>query len=52
MSKLTLTVLSLRYSSWSMRPWLALYHTGVPFDTETVSLPHMARQAEDRKSVV
>ena len=46
MSKLTLTVLSLRYSSWSMRPWLALYHTGVPFDTETVSLPHMARQAE------
>jgi hypothetical protein len=24
MSKLKLTVLSLRYSSWSMRPWLAL----------------------------
>ncbi len=46
MSKLVLTVLSLRYSSWSMRPWLALYHTGVPFETETVSLPHMARQSE------
>jgi glutathione S-transferase len=46
MSKLILTVLSLRYSSWSMRPWLALYHTGVPFDTETVALPHMARQGE------
>jgi glutathione S-transferase len=46
MSKLKLTVLSLRYSSWSMRPWLALYHTGVPFETETVSLPHMARQSE------
>jgi glutathione S-transferase len=46
MSKLVLTVLSLRYSSWSMRPWLALYHTGVPFETETVELPHMARQSE------
>jgi glutathione S-transferase len=29
-----------------MRPWLALYHTGAPFETETVSLPHMARQSE------
>jgi glutathione S-transferase len=46
MSKLQLTVLSLRYSSWSMRPWLALYHTGAPFETETVALPHMSRQAE------
>ena len=46
MSNLKLTVLSLRYSSWSMRPWLALYHTGVPFETETVALPHMSRQAE------
>jgi glutathione S-transferase len=46
MSKLILTVLSLRYSSWSMRPWLVLYHTGAPFETETVALPHMARQSE------
>jgi glutathione S-transferase len=46
MPKLVLTVLSLRYSSWSMRPWLVLYHTGVPFETETVELPHMARQSE------
>jgi glutathione S-transferase len=46
MSKLKLTVLSLRYSSWSMRPWLALYHTGAPFETETVVLPHMARESE------
>jgi glutathione S-transferase len=46
MAKLILTVLSLRYSSWSMRPWLALYHTGVPFETETVELPHMARHSE------
>ena len=47
MSKLKLTVLSLRYSSWSMRPWLVLYHTGVPYDTETIELPHMARRSED-----
>ena len=46
MSKLKLTVLSLRYSSWSMRPWLVLYHTGAPFETETVALPHMDRQSE------
>jgi len=46
MSKLKLTVLSLRYSSWSMRPWLALYHTGAPFETDTVALPHMSRQSE------
>jgi glutathione S-transferase len=46
MSQLTLTVLSLRYSSWSMRPWLALHHAGAAFETETVSLPHMARQSE------
>jgi glutathione S-transferase len=46
MSKLKLTVLSLRYSSWSMRPWLVLYHAGVPYDTETVALPHMSRQSE------
>jgi glutathione S-transferase len=46
MPKLKLTVLSLRYSSWSMRPWLALYHTGAPFETETVTLPHMARESE------
>src|SRR5688572_5679118 len=47
MSKLKLTVLSLRYSSWSMRPWLVLYHTGVPFETDTVALPHMARQSDN-----
>lgn len=46
MSKFTLTVLSLRYSSWSMRPWLVLYHTGAPYETETVELPHMKRQGE------
>ena len=29
-----------------MRPWLALCHTGAPFETETVTLPHMARESE------
>ena len=38
---LKLTVLSLRYSSWSMRPWLALTHAGARFDAETVALAHM-----------
>lgn len=46
MSNLKLTVLSLRYSSWSMRPWLVLHHSGAAFETETVTLPHMARQSE------
>jgi glutathione S-transferase len=41
MSPLKLIVLSLRYSSWSMRPWLALTHAGATFSTETVELPHM-----------
>ncbi len=36
-----LVVLSLRYSSWSMRPWLALTHAGATFKTRTVELPHM-----------
>ena len=46
MPQLRLTVLSLRYSSWSMRPWLVLTHAGAAFVTETVELPHMLRQAE------
>jgi glutathione S-transferase len=36
MSQLRLSVLSLRYSSWSMRPWLALRHAGAEFVTDTV----------------
>lgn len=35
---LRLRVLSLRYSSWSIRPWLALTHAGLPFETETVEV--------------
>jgi glutathione S-transferase len=44
MPHLKLTVLSLRYSSWSMRPWLVLTHAGAAFDTETVELAHMQQQ--------
>lgn len=43
MPNLTLTVLSLRYSSWSMRPWLALAHAGATFETKTVELPGMGQ---------
>ncbi|HKO92049.1 MAG TPA: glutathione S-transferase C-terminal domain-containing protein [Polyangiaceae bacterium] len=38
MPPLRLVVVSLRYSSWSMRPWLALTHAGANFATETVEL--------------
>jgi glutathione S-transferase len=38
MSDLRLCVLSLRYSSWSMRPWLALRHAGADFVTETAEI--------------
>ena len=38
MSDLKLHVLSLRYSSWSIRPWLALTAAGAPFSVETIAL--------------
>ncbi len=47
MSQLKLNVLSLRYSSWSMRAWLALSHAGADFATETVELPNLRKQAMD-----
>ncbi|HEY8553282.1 MAG TPA: glutathione S-transferase C-terminal domain-containing protein [Burkholderiales bacterium] len=44
-----LVALSLRYSSWSMRPWLALTHAGIPFELRTVELPALQQQvAGDR----
>lgn len=46
MPPLQLTVLSLAYSSWSMRPWLALTHAGIDFETHTVELPEMQRQGD------
>jgi len=39
MPRLELTTLSLRYSSWSMRPWLALTHAGASFTTKCVEIP-------------
>jgi glutathione S-transferase len=39
MSRLELTTLSLRYSSWSMRPWLALTHAGAEFTTRCSEVP-------------
>ena len=39
-----LIVLSLRYSSWSMRAWLALTTAGANFRTTTVDLPEMKAQ--------
>jgi glutathione S-transferase len=35
---LVLHVGSKRYSSWSLRPYLALAHTGAPFETRTILL--------------
>ena len=39
MPRLELTALSLRYSSWSMRPWLALTHAGASFTTICSEVP-------------
>jgi glutathione S-transferase len=44
MPNLELIVLSLRYSSWSMRPWLALAHAGARFDLQVVELPQLERR--------
>jgi glutathione S-transferase len=52
MPRLKLTVLSLRYSSWSMRPWLALTHAGATFGKETVELAHMQKQADFSKGSI
>ncbi len=52
MPRLKLTVLSLRYSSWSMRPWLALTHAGAGFSKETVELAHMQKQADFSKGSI
>ena len=38
MSELTLVVASKNYSSWSLRPYLALAHTGQPFQEVVVPL--------------
>jgi glutathione S-transferase len=38
MDGLTLAIGNKNYSSWSLRPWLALKHTGVPFREEVIPL--------------
>lgn len=45
MPDLRLSVLSLRYSSWSMRPWLVLTHVGAKFETQTAEV-ELGRQTQ------
>ncbi|MCE9580733.1 MAG: glutathione S-transferase [Deltaproteobacteria bacterium] len=44
---LRLAVLSLAYSSWSMRPWLALRHAGASFTTSTAEVELGKRDPRD-----
>jgi glutathione S-transferase len=46
---LTLYVGSKRYSSWSLRPYLAIAHTGAPFECVTITLDQPATRAEIEK---
>ena len=43
---LTLYVGSKRYSSWSLRPYLALAHTTTPFETQTILLDQPDSKAQ------
>ncbi|HET9625478.1 MAG TPA: glutathione S-transferase family protein [Kofleriaceae bacterium] len=43
---LTLFVGSKRYSSWSLRPYLALVHSGLAFDCKTILLDRETTKAE------
>ena len=43
---LTLYVGSKRYSSWSLRPYLAFAHTGLAFETQTILLDREVTHAE------
>ena len=53
MRHLRLHVLSLRYSSWSIRPWLALTAAHAPFETETVEIEGLGVQtAQDGPGLV
>ena len=44
--RLRLYVLSLRYSSWSMRPWLALTAAGAAFETVTSVIDDLSPQGQ------
>ncbi|MBC7975452.1 MAG: glutathione S-transferase family protein [Myxococcales bacterium] len=46
---LTLYVGSKRYSSWSLRPYLALVHAGVAFDCEVILLDRPTTRSEISK---
>jgi len=48
MSELTLVIGNKAYSSWSLRPWLALRHIGVPFAEVLVHL----RQPDSRARIL
>jgi len=48
MSELTLVIGNKAYSSWSLRPWLALKHVGVPFAEIVVPL----RQPDSRTRIL
>ncbi|MBL8680464.1 MAG: glutathione S-transferase family protein [Myxococcales bacterium] len=47
MTQLRLCVLSLRYSSWSMRPWLALRHANADVTVETAEVDLSKRNPND-----
>lgn len=44
MADLEMVVVSLRYSSWSMRAWLSMTHAGIPFTTRTAE-PKLGHQS-------
>ncbi len=49
MSDITLIIGNKNYSSWSMRAWLALRHTGVDFDELVIPLYQTGSKEEIRK---
>jgi len=46
MAKATLTISSKNYSSWSMRGWLMVKFSGLPFDEQVISPDDPAMRAE------
>lgn len=36
MAELTLVIANKSYSSWSLRPWIAMTHAGIPFDEQLI----------------
>jgi glutathione S-transferase len=46
MANLTLVIGTKKYSSWSLRPWLALKHAGLPFEEVEIDLRQPDTSAE------